>query len=122
MNTTGYISLDELNQNEIYAPIGHEESFYINLDIEKTIEKNIYPHIFQYKTSIEQILDPYFLETNSKDFIPVYRAGTKTEYFASWDNRPEGWKSRGTKYHRKLLKQQLINNFNHYYNECFELY
>tara|TARA_R110000796_G_scaffold23543_5_gene67348 strand:- start:2026 stop:2412 length:387 start_codon:yes stop_codon:yes gene_type:complete len=126
-----YLTIEEINSNPKYAPLDEEMWFFNriqkeiheivkNLDITKKITRKT---IGVYYKSIESLLNPYFLENDGDDgqvyFEPNYRTGTNLEFFASWNQYPTNWKTRGCHYHRRNLKNALLNCFEEYYCDWF---
>ena len=122
-----YLTIDQLNSNTCYAPLGFEEEFETrikndiftiikNLNTTKSLKGNkINPVYFDI---VEDLLDPMHLESGtSGTWMPQYRAGTHLEFWASWDDYGVYWKANGKGYQRLDLKIMCLNNFSSLYND-----
>tara|TARA_R100000329_G_scaffold149866_1_gene141399 strand:- start:1111 stop:1509 length:399 start_codon:yes stop_codon:yes gene_type:complete len=126
-----YLTLNEINTNSVYAPIGYEEEFAerIKNEILSTIKKMKVNRTFtqiknkEHLNIIEDLLCPYFLQNyqpyireadySIRNYQPHYRANCSQEYLATWNCRGEY----GGTFHRKDLKENLIEYFDHYWEE-----
>ena len=125
-----YLTIEEINTNPLYAPLGYKEQFnkrikddiyeiVKNLDVKKTLTPK---RIGIYYDYIDTLLDPYFLERTDEYvdvyFQPDYKTGTilgfGDESFAHWNQKPYQWKTRGCYYHRQSLKDALLKEFDYY--------
>jgi len=137
-----YLTLNEINSNPIYAPIGYEDEFdeRIKTEIISTIKKmKVNRTLTQIKNSphfkiIRDLLDPTFLQDRQpfirgdfgqggspvsvRDYQPHYRKNSSQQYLASWNDISEY----GPKTHRKDLKENLIEYFDHYWDTYTEYY
>ena len=128
-----YLTIEEINTNTLYAPLGYKEEFnkrikddiyeiVKNLDVKKTLTPK---RIGIYYYYINTLLNPYNLEKNDEyadvyfqpDYITKTILGFGDEYFALWNQKPLNWKFLGCYYHRQSLKDALLKEFDYYIEE-----
>ena len=123
-----YLTIEEINTNPLYAPLGYEPQFENRIEKEVfkllaklDITKKITPkNLGIYYDIIKKLLNPYTLEKEPDNcggmyYEPDYRTGTNLQFFASWNDYPVNWKTRGCHYHRINLKTEILTEFDYYF-------
>ena len=121
-----YLTIEEINTNPKYAPLGYKEQFnkrikeelseiVKNLDVKKTLTPK---RIGIYYNIIQTLLDPYNLEKIPELYYGMYYEPDfmeNLESFAHWNDYPINWETRDCYYHRINLKTEILKEFDYYF-------